>query len=934
MSYARTTDQLAVASEVVLKHISGGDGGVAILGGALENSALSCATPAGECRWGAIDNLDARNSLVVTDGVSTLSLSTGPCIVVATTGGVGSSLSVAPASVSALVGVADTNATIDTGSSGSVCHGHCVGDGSNQSKLSALSQGSLIGGVTDGGGQILAPASSAGSSICHGHCVGASSKIQSLSSAGIVVGHCSGGSNQTTGMSGVTCGRGALVIGHADGGSTMFAGSNGTNSGSGALVHGVVLAPAGSVSASGVSTNTSSGALVGGYSNSGFISANGTSNNNAMGSLVHGYASSATLISYGQGSNVARGSAIVGSCESATMTVGSATTSTSDTARGALVFGDAQSSGKIMATQVTGTGVDVARAATVGGSASNGGTIQAFGSATNNARGSLVVGTSIGSGSAVNCGGTVGGATIGLGSFVGGHAESAGVIRSSTGTQTIGSIARGTASSSGAINVAQSGAVALGYASGSGALISATGGLACGHAISTSPRIGTISATNATSACVFGLVDASSGNNLLTSTSFGSVTFGCVQNTATSLSAIGHGSWASGRVFNGAAMFASGGASMITGYSESTSTPSIGNVGAGSLMLVRNPSGNTGSFTNNGPGSIVCGTSLVMPSANSSCLFVGKYATALTTKAITDPMLGALTVNGTASIQIGAGLPGQTTNASVAVMIGTSSFGAAAFGGGVANVWSTSGADYAEMFEWADANTGAEDRTGVFVTLSSVGAEAGKIHACSDDQVQPLGISAHRLSPCGMIGDLAAFRWSGKALRDELGRRQIRYEYRTALEDYCVREGVNTETFIETPRVYAEDGETVEVEEQLGTRLSAAFVAQMDALDDDDPQLFALVPDLPPSVTPLPCTRVNPDFDEQQVYVPRIERAEWTPVSLLGKVYMKDDGTCVPGQRCKAGAGGVATLSTNVGDPYTYHVMKRVSPYTICVFVK
>ena len=48
-------------------------------------------------------------------------------------------------------------------------------------------------------------------------------------------------------------------------------------------------------------------------------------------------------------------------------------------------------------------------------------------------------------------------------------------------------------------------------------------------------------------------------------------------------------------------------------------------------------------------------------------------------------------------------------------------------------------------------------------------------------------------------------------------------------------------------------------------------------------------------------------------------RPEWSPVSLLGKVNVTDDGTCVPGRKCDC-VNGIATNGN------TWRVMARINP--------
>ncbi|MBQ2252419.1 MAG: hypothetical protein II328_00395 [Clostridia bacterium] len=75
--------------------------------------------------------------------------------------------------------------------------------------------------------------------------------------------------------------------------------------------------------------------------------------------------------------------------------------------------------------------------------------------------------------------------------------------------------------------------------------------------------------------------------------------------------------------------------------------------------------------------------------------------------------------------------------------------------------YTTSGADYAELFEWADGNPKGEDRVGRLVTLCG-----DRIRLSKADDV-PFGIvSAHP----AVLGDAASENWCGQYQRDVFGR--------------------------------------------------------------------------------------------------------------------------------------------------------------------
>lgn len=168
--------------------------------------------------------------------------------------------------------------------------------------------------------------------------------------------------------------------------------------------------------------------------------------------------------------------------------------------------------------------------------------------------------------------------------------------------------------------------------------------------------------------------------------------------------------------------------------------------------------------------------------------------------------------------------------------------------------YASSGADYAEYFEWIDSNEDGEDRRGYFVTL-----EDDKIRiANSGDFI--LGIVSG--NPC-IIGNNDEC-WTGKIMRDEFN---------------CF--------------IYEEK------EVQIN--------------DPDNPGQTKTVK--------RKIRKVNPDFDPSQEYVERSQRNEWDCIGLLGKLPVRDDGTCVPNSYCTVSDSGIATASEGRG----YRVLRRIS---------
>lgn len=159
--------------------------------------------------------------------------------------------------------------------------------------------------------------------------------------------------------------------------------------------------------------------------------------------------------------------------------------------------------------------------------------------------------------------------------------------------------------------------------------------------------------------------------------------------------------------------------------------------------------------------------------------------------------------------------------------------------------YNTTGADYAEYFEWLDKNTLNEDRVGYFVTL-----DGEKIRIATEEDDYILGIVSATPS---VIGNSYDDQWIGREIRDEWGR--IIYE-------------------------------EVEIEEE---RDEEGNVIQ-EAHKEMQPKL-------------------NKDYDNTKEYIGRSQRKEWDAIGMLGQLLVRDDGTCKVNEYCKCGKEGVATAA-------------------------
>lgn len=195
------------------------------------------------------------------------------------------------------------------------------------------------------------------------------------------------------------------------------------------------------------------------------------------------------------------------------------------------------------------------------------------------------------------------------------------------------------------------------------------------------------------------------------------------------------------------------------------------------------------------------------------------------------------------------------------------------------NTMSSTGADYAEVWEWEDGNPNNEDRVGRFVAF-----EGTKIRlAGSNDPKEILGIIS---AMPAIAGDNFADEWQGMYLKDKFGRLLTEHKsYEAEYEDITVTDEETGEETTETRLVHP----AYEADEFI----------------------------------------VNPEYDPTQEYIPRLERPEFDAVGTHGKLVVIDDGTCKVGGFCMSGENGEATASES-----GFYVMERIDENTIRVYVK
>lgn len=175
--------------------------------------------------------------------------------------------------------------------------------------------------------------------------------------------------------------------------------------------------------------------------------------------------------------------------------------------------------------------------------------------------------------------------------------------------------------------------------------------------------------------------------------------------------------------------------------------------------------------------------------------------------------------------------------------------------------------DYAEYFEWFDNNINEEDRTGYFVTFDT----GKKIRIANSNDRYILGIISGEPF---VVGNSDCDIWNGMYLKDEFGRK-----------------------ITEPAPLYVTNEETGELEP---------------VLDENNEQVYQGFR-----------FKVNPEYDSSQPYIKRRDRAEWSPVGMLGVLSVYDDGTCVVNDYCKVADNGIATKASNEDTVNIYRVLNR-----------
>ncbi len=457
---------------------------------------------------------------------------------------------------------------------------------------------------------------------------------------------------------------------------------------------------------------------------------------------------------------------------------------------------------------------------------------------------------------------------------------------------------------------------------------------------------------SATGATVFGTLNKSSGDH---STSFG------VANEATANGSTAWGVFNKATAINATAWGEQNVASGFNSTAWGVSNKAIGNFST--VMGFNNIASGVmstlhGFNLSDNPDPLV--------PTNINILMAGKYGTWNASLPPSTATLPTVPVGGTTSILASDAFVhcGGTNNTSkitapaygVATVIGINLPGHAPRGVVATNVVTVIGADYGEYFEWVDGNVEEEDRVGYAVQYSKLNPGMIEIyhHSSSDDsddsddsdsgdnisdrqhmKKHVIGIVS---GTAGVVGDNAPFMWHGTNDKDEFGRDIAHYSWKLPIMDALIM-FINGgyKLLLESNGIYD------------FIKMFLEGLAEDEVLDDEDVHLYVLdeittiyesvtivnppgmmllpfIPELEyqlSGIMPILHSHVSDEFDHNEEYHSRDSRIEWEIIGMLGKIYLRDNGECVPGKRCDVTDGGIAIPGR------TWYVLSRSGPNVI-----
>lgn len=277
--------------------------------------------------------------------------------------------------------------------------------------------------------------------------------------------------------------------------------------------------------------------------------------------------------------------------------------------------------------------------------------------------------------------------------------------------------------------------------------------------------------------------------------------------------------------------------------------------------------GGTG-CTSNGPTAFSTGFSNV---ANGNQFVIGKYNMALPGQVNEDDSKGYFLDNNL--FIIGNGYKDFTNNK----VNNSNAFRVTTVGNVYSGTFNSRGTNYAEMFEWSDANPEGEDRRGLFVTV-----ENDKIRLATPEDEYIAGIIT---TNSALVGDIYF-----NDISAPIYKRDIFGKYLSEV--------------VETTETYQLFSEETQQYEDITENLKVNSLVM-----NDEP------------VT-------------QNEVVNRETSQSWAAVALVGKVIVVDDGSCQPNGYCTVSANSKATNSASKEDLNRFRVLNRIDDTHITVLLK
>ena len=220
--------------------------------------------------------------------------------------------------------------------------------------------------------------------------------------------------------------------------------------------------------------------------------------------------------------------------------------------------------------------------------------------------------------------------------------------------------------------------------------------------------------------------------------------------------------------------------------------------------------------------------------------------------------------------------------------------------------YASAGADYAEYFEWLDGNADNEDRVGFFVAM-----DGDKIRKANSTDDYILGVISATPS---VVGDNYE-SWQCKYIIDEFGR--IQYHDVTIPESYRTLYHEAIYDMVITQEVLDDYGNVIIPYSEESVLVKEAYEEQVVEQEERV------------EVHPI----YNQEWDSSKEYIAREHRQEWSPVGMMGKLLVRDDGTCKINQYCKPNDEGIAILCDKTSE-VKYRVIKRINKEIIQVIIK